>query len=117
MDTIFIRDLALECIIGTLEHERHEKQELLLNISFSGDFREAGKRDDLNCSVNYREVENLVISFVENSSFLLLEALAENLAEKILAFERVQEVSITIDKKKAALKAKSIALSITRNKI
>lgn len=117
MDTIFIRDLVLDAVIGTMEHERTQKQPLLLNIAFSGDFSEAGKRDDLTCSVNYREVEENVIFLVENSSFLLLEALAEALAEKILSFERVKEVKITIDKKNAALKAKSIALSITRKKI
>ena len=116
MDTIFIRDLVLDAIIGTLEHERTRKQPLRLNIAFSGDFSRAGKSDDLSYSVNYREVEELVISLVEKSSFFLLEALAEKIAEKILAFDRVQEVSVTIDKKNAALKAESIALSITRKK-
>lgn len=116
MDTIYIRDLVLDAVIGTMEHERNQKQPLLLNISFSGDFSKAGKSDDLHDSVNYREVEESVIFLVENSSFFLLEALAEALAQKILSFDKVEMVTIAIDKKAAALKAKSIALSITRKK-
>ena len=85
MDTIFIRDLVLDAIIGTLEHERTQKQPLRLNIAFSGDFSQAGKSDDLSYSVNYREVEELVIALVENSSFFLLEALAEKIKSRRLA--------------------------------
>lgn len=116
MDTIYIRNLALEALIGTMKHERNQKQPLLLNISFSGDFSKAGKSDDLYDSVNYREVEEKVIALVENSSFFLLEALAENIAGELLHFDKIKEVTVTIDKKGAALKAESIALSITRKK-
>ena len=66
--------------------------------------------------MNYREVETLLIREVENSSFFLLEALAEDLAQKILAFDRVQLVNVRIDKKGGALKADGIGLSITRRK-
>ena len=116
MDTIFITGLVLDAIIGTMEHERTSRQPLTLNIAFSGDFSKAGKSDDLCDAVNYRAVEEKVIHLVENSSFFLLEALAEKIAEEILAFDKVTEVKVTIDKKAAALKAKSIALSITRKK-
>ena len=116
MDTIFIRDLALQATIGTLPEERTRKQPIVLNVSFSGDFSLAGKKDDLSFAVNYREVETLLIRRVENSSFFLLEALAEDLAQKILAFDRVQLVTVRIDKKGGALKADSIALAITRRK-
>ncbi|MBP5182720.1 MAG: dihydroneopterin aldolase [Lentisphaeria bacterium] len=116
MDTIFIRDLALQATIGTLPEERTRKQPIVLNVSFSGDFSLAGKKDDLSFAVNYREVETLLIRRVENSSFFLLEALAEDLAQKILAFHRVQLVTVRIDKKGGALKADGIGLSITRRK-
>ena len=116
MDTIFIRDLALQATIGTLPEERTKKQPIVLNVSFSGDFSRAGKKDDLSFAVNYREVETLLIRRVENSSFFLLEALAEDLAQKVLAFDRVRLVNVRIDKKGGALKADSIALAITRRK-
>ncbi len=116
MDRIFIRNLELRTVIGVYERERAAKQALIFNLELRGDFSRAGRTDALEHSVNYREVEEKVIDFVENSSFHLLEALAEALAALCLSFPQVISVRITVDKPGAALRAGSIALEIERNR-
>ena len=116
MDKILIRNLEIRTIIGLYERERTAKQALILNLELRGDFSRAGKTDSLEGSVNYREVEEQVIAFVENSSFHLLEALGEAVAALCLSFPEVVSVKITLDKPGAALRADSIALEIERSR-
>ncbi len=116
MDKIFIRNLELRTVIGLYERERTAKQALILNLELRGDFSHAGRTDTLEGSVNYREVEEKVIAFVESSSFRLLEALAEAVAALCLSFPEVVSVKVAIDKPGAALRADSIALEIERTR-
>ncbi len=116
MDKIFIRNLELRTIIGLYEQERSAKQALIFNLELRGDFSHAGRTDTLDHSVNYREVEEKVIELVEASSFRLLEALAEAVADLCLSFDEVVSVRVAIDKPAAALRADSIGLEIERRR-
>ncbi|MPN58106.1 hypothetical protein SDC9_205807 [bioreactor metagenome] len=51
---------------------------------------------------------------VENSSFLLLEALAESAAQLCLAIPGVRSVNVRITKPRAALRRESISVEIDR---
>jgi len=43
MDKIFIRDLALRCIIGCFNEERRKKQDVLIQIEMHCDLRKVGE--------------------------------------------------------------------------
>jgi len=78
MDKIRICDLRLPVIIGTLEHERKFPQNVTVNVELAYDMRKAGQSDNLFDAVDYSAVERRIIEFVSQSSFHLLEALAEH---------------------------------------
>ncbi len=46
-DKIYIRDLALRCIIGVYPEERREKQDVIINIVLECDHSAAAKSDQL----------------------------------------------------------------------
>jgi len=116
MDRIFIRDLALRCIIGIYPEERREKQDIVINVEMHCDLRQAGKSDDLNDTVDYKSVKKAILKLVEGSRFQLIESLAEKIAAIALADEKVQQVVVTIDKPGALRFAKASAVEITRKK-
>lgn len=116
MDKIHIENFRLSAVIGTFPHERNQKQELIFDLHLSGDFSKAGKTDTLEDTVNYRAVEENVAAMVENSSFFLLEALAEKTAEVCLSFPEVHAVTVGITKPAAALKDEKIRLEIERTR-
>jgi len=116
MDKIFIRELALRCIIGIYPEERREKQDIVINVEMHCDLRKAGRSDDLNDTVDYKAIKKAILKLVEESGFQLIESLAENIADIALADEKVQHVTVTIDKPGALRFAKSSAVEITRNK-
>jgi len=116
MDRIFIRDLALRCIIGIYPEERREKQDIVINVVMHCDLRQAGKTDDLNDTVDYKAIKKAILKLVEGSRFQLIESLAEKIAAIALAEEKVQQVVVTIDKPGALRFAKASAVEITRKR-
>ena len=114
MDRIFIRDLALRCIIGIYPEERREKQDVVINVEMHCDLRKAGRSDDLSDTVDYKAIKKTILKLVEESGFQLIESLAESIADIALADDKVQQAIITIDKPGALRFAKSSAVQITR---
>ncbi len=114
MDKIYIRDLALRCIIGLYPEERTKLQDVIINITMETDLRKAGQSDDLNDTVDYKSVKLAVLDLVEKSKFQLIESLAERIAEICLLADGVQLATVTIDKPGALRFCKSVAVEITR---
>lgn len=113
-DTIFINDLKLACIIGVFENERTTKQDVIINIKLTVDLENAGKNDTLTDTVNYFDVAQKVTGIVENSSFFLIEKLAETIAAVCLGYKGVKQVTVHIEKPNAIPNAKSAAVEIIR---
>ena len=63
------------------------------------DLKKAGKTDNLDCTVNYKEVYETIKRIVEDERYNLLEALAERICEDILRlFGTVLKVNVKIKK-------------------
>lgn len=114
MDRIHIRDLALRCIIGLYPEERTNKQDVIINVTMTTDLSAAGKSDDLNDTVDYKTIKLNILEFVENSSFNLIESLAEGIAQICLNDPKVQNTTVTIDKPGALRFCRSVAVEVTR---
>ena len=114
MDKIFIRELALRCIIGIFPEERREKQDIVINVEMHADLRAAGRSDDLSDTVDYKTIKKAILKLVEGSGFQLIESLAERIADIALSNEKVRTVIVTIDKPGALRFAKASAVEITR---
>ena len=114
MDKIYIRDLALRCIIGVYPEERREKQDVIINLTLVCDHAAAAKSDQIKDAVDYKTTKQRVIKLVEASSFSLLEALAEKIAATCLENSKVDGVTVTVDKPGALRFARSVAVEITR---
>ncbi|MCP4253255.1 MAG: dihydroneopterin aldolase [Candidatus Scalindua sp.] len=115
-DKIYIRDLSIRCIIGVNQDERIEKQDVIINIILFIDSRKAGQTDDLEDSVDYKKVKKNILSLVENSEFLLIEKLADEIAKVCLDDSKVQKVNVTVDKPGALRYTRSVAVEIVRTR-
>ena len=114
MDKIYIRDLSLRAIIGTNAEERREKQDVILNLVFECDLRQAGQTDNLADTIDYKALKKEIIRLVEGSSYHLLESLAAAIAALCLAHSGVAGVKVAVDKPGALRFARSVAVEITR---
>ena len=116
MDKIYIRDLALRCVIGVYEEERREKQDVVLNICLHADLSEAGRADNVATTVDYKAVKQRIVRLVEDSRFYLVEALAEAVARACLEVDRVEQADVLVEKPGALKFARTVGVEISRSK-
>jgi len=114
LDKIYIKDLALRCIIGINENERREKQDVIINIVLFVDLHKACQTDNINDAVDYKVIKKKIIAFVEKSSFFLIEKLSEEISKICLENKKVKKAAVKVDKPQALRFARSVAIKITR---
>lgn len=114
MDTIFIKKLQVDAIIGVYPVERKNKQPLIVDIEMSYDTRQAIASDNIKYALDYHKICIEMIEYISSSSFQLIETLAESVAQKILLDRNVASVKITLTKPKALKQTDSVGISIIR---
>lgn len=114
MDRILIKDLTVRCILGVSAEERREKQDVVINIALTADLRKAGRSDRFEDAVDYRALKKKVLAAVEASSYRLVEALAERIAEICLEHPAVEQAEVTVEKPSALRFARTVGVEITR---
>lgn len=114
LDRIHIRDLRARCLVGTNPNERVNKQDVVVNITLYADLRKAGRSDDIADTVDYKAVKQTVLALVEGSSFLLVERLAEAIADACLAQAGVRRVRVLVEKPAALRFARTVGVEIVR---
>ena len=116
LDRILIKDLLVRCIIGVNDLERKEKQDVIINVTIWADLTEATETDDVRRTIDYKEVNKSIIKLVEDSKFLLIETLAEKVAQLCLQHERIVKVKVTVEKPGALRFARSVGVEIVRER-
>lgn len=113
-DKIHIKELLIKCIIGIREWERSTPQNVNIDITLYTDFSKACITDDIADTVDYVTIKKDIIKEAENSSFNLVERLAQMVAEVCLRNQRIARVDVTLSKPGALRFAKTVAVELTR---
>jgi dihydroneopterin aldolase/2-amino-4-hydroxy-6-hydroxymethyldihydropteridine diphosphokinase len=99
MDTIKIIDLEVYAKHGVYKEENLLGQKFLVCAELGIDTRNAGLKDDLELSVDYGQICKFINQFMTETTYRLIEAVAENLALAILQrFHGVREIRLEIKK-------------------
>ena len=84
MDIVFIRGLRIDAVIGIYDWERKVRQPLIFDLEMATDIRKAAASDDIDDTLNYKDIAKRLAAFVSESEFQLVETLAERCAEIVL---------------------------------
>lgn len=106
MDKIMARGLTFTACHGVLAAEKVTPQIFMVDLDLLMDLHAAGISDDLKDTVSYAEVYEQVKKIVEEESYNLLEALAENIAASLLYRFPLQGVEVTVYKPNAPVNGK-----------
>ncbi len=117
MDSVFIEQLEVITTIGVYDWEQQIKQKLILDIEMAHDNHQAGASDDVNDALDYFAVSQAVIKHIESGRFLLVERVAEEVAQLIMTQFSVPQVSIKLTKPGAVAQAKGVGVKIVRGSI
>ena len=113
MSKISIADLEVFFCVGVTDEERAKPQRLLITVDMSLDFSVAAVSDRIEKTINYQDVADDVVKYGDGRNWKLIEKLATNLADFILARYKPHGVSVEI-KKFPIPKARHVAVSVTK---
>ncbi len=114
MDIVFIRDLRIKTVIGIYDWERSIKQDVVFDLEMAADVRKAAATDRIDDALDYKAVAKRIVEYVEDSSFELVETLAERVAALVLEEFDVPWLRLTLNKQGALSMARDVGIIIER---
>ncbi len=114
MDTIQIKGLKIETIIGVHAWEKKLPRTLLIDLELATDAARAATKDAITGALDYSAVADSTVKFVTQSRFQLIETLAHRLSESLMKEFGASWLRITIHKPGAVPAAQSVAVTIER---
>lgn len=114
MDKVFLRQLQMDAVIGIHDWEREIRQPIILDLELGSDIRVAAQTDSIADALDYHAVAERLTEFVRDSSFQLVESLAEACAGILLEEFGVSWLRLTVHKPDAVGNARSVGVSIER---
>lgn len=116
MDIIYITGLRAQAIIGIHDWEREMRQPLVLDLELGSDIARAAASDQIVYALDYAEVSQRVLAFVEGSEYQLIETLAEELARLLLRDMAIPWVRLRVSKPGAVEQADDVGVIIERDR-
>lgn len=113
MSKISIADLEVFFCVGVTDQEREKPQRLLISIDMSLDFTVAAVSDRIEKTINYQDLADEILKYGEGRNWKLIEKLATNLADFILAHYKPHGVSVEV-KKFPIPQAKHVSVTVTK---
>jgi len=98
MSRIKITDLEVFYCVGVSDQERAQPQRLLLTIDMTFDFATAAISDRITKTIDYFAVAQMLLKYGEGRNWKLIEKLAVNVADEILAEFKPEEVTVEVKK-------------------
>ena len=88
---------------GVFDHERRDGQDFVLDLVLDVDLAKAGASDDLADTVDYGALAEGAAAVVAGPPRRLIEAVAAEVAQRVLDDERVAAVEVTLHKPQAPI--------------
>jgi len=98
MDVIFIEEFRIDTLVGVYEWERKVPQTIQFDIQIGIPGPDASQSDDLDDTIDYGEVVARIRDSLSTNHFLLLERLAEHVADIILNEFRAPWCKVSVAK-------------------
>lgn len=117
MDKIIIRDLKIEAIVGLYAWERAVKQTLWLDMDLATDITMAAQSCDLDQTIDYSAVCQLVVDLIQTEKFELLETLVETTAQKIQDAFPVSWLRLAVSKSDVMTHVGRVGIEIERGAV
>ena len=114
--TVFIKDFIIEEIIGIHEHEKIKKQKIKFNIVLDVNQSSIPNEKDIKSIVDYEKITNKLENLVKNKKYSFLESLAEDSFKEIFEDNRINSVTIKIEKPEAIKNAESVGVEVFKTR-
>ena len=108
MDKIILHDCQFLTTIGITEQEKGTPRALHIDIELYTDIRGAAAQDHISATVSYSDVHALIAPLVQQRTWDLIETVAQQVANQILAEFPLQGVLVRV-RNPSALQDRQVA--------
>ena len=115
-DQIFIEELLVKMSVGIYEHEKQNKQNVIINLTLDVETNKDRKLQSISDVVSYEHITNEIIKICQSNHYDLLEELAELIADFCLQDGKVHGISLELKKPDIIDHTKSVGIKIKRQK-
>ena len=116
MDTIFISDLRLDILIGVYDWERKVPQTVQLDLEIGIPDASHPRSDRIRETIDYAKVIERIKASLTHDRFLLVERLAEHLAQLVMTEFKAPWVKVSVSKLAVEKDVKRVGITIERGK-
>jgi D-erythro-7,8-dihydroneopterin triphosphate epimerase len=106
---VCIKNLRVSGILGVYEEERRAERDIVINVRLEYDARAAVDSDSLEDALDYKQVRDCIVNFIQGTRFKLLEKLADGIVQELRKDARIQKVQLEVDKPHALRLAESVS--------
>ena len=110
---ICIKNLRVSGILGVYEEERRAERDIIINSRVEYDAQEAVRTDALEDALDYKNIRDSIVNFVQRTKFKLLEKLADGIVQELVKDARISKVQLEVDKPHALRLAESVSAIIS----
>ena len=116
MDQIYLRDLEVEAVIGVYAWEQRIRRRLRFDVEMGADTRVAARSGDIADTVDYEAVAECIRSIASREPHVLLECLAEEIAQTLLDRFGSHSIRLTVGKPGAVPGVREVGIRIERGR-
>lgn len=116
MDKVFIHGLEVLATIGVYEWEKGIRQKLRFDLEMGFDNRPAATSDDITLALDYAALSQTISQHASDTVVELVETMAEQVAQLVLADARIGWVKVTLTKPTAVANAAGVGVEIVRHR-
>jgi dihydroneopterin aldolase len=99
---------------GVFAHEAKTGQDFFVDVDITLDLSAASRSDDLNDTIDYGALTDLVVEEITGERVQLIERLAGRIADRIKAlYPRIKTIEVTVHKPKAPVASEVADISVT----
>ncbi len=116
MDKIIFEKMQFYAYHGVFEEENRLGQKFEIDLEMFLNLQKAGSSDELDDTINYAKVYDVVNEIVMGTKMKLLEAIAENIAKELLKQFTLDEIIVRVRKLNPPIHGylKSVSVEIRR---
>ncbi len=95
---ILINNLIIQASVGVYEHEKKNKQKLIVNVELLLSNDSEPKQDNLESTQDYSQFRKCIIDIIQSQHFQLLEVLVEKIHSTLMVNRYVVGAKVNISK-------------------
>ena len=114
--SVFIKDFIIHEIIGIHEHEKIKKQKIKFNIVIDVNQKTIPRENELKSIIDYEKITNKLENLTKSKKYNFLESLIEDSFKEIFEDERINSVTIKVEKPEAIKNAKSVGVEVFKTR-